>query len=68
VKARGTYQVKLSLSASPLIDWTVVLGDELSTMSVQEWNRLLLNKYIVFARFPPIFCVIFHLIFFLVIF
>jgi len=51
VRSRGNQQIKLSLDPSPQIDWAIVLGESLTEMSVEEWDRLLTHKYIVFARF-----------------
>uniref|UniRef100_A0A915CYV1 Cation-transporting P-type ATPase N-terminal domain-containing protein n=1 Tax=Ditylenchus dipsaci TaxID=166011 RepID=A0A915CYV1_9BILA len=53
VKARGVDHLKLSLDASPVQDWTIVLGDCLSIMNKEQWDRLLSYKYIVFARTTP---------------
>nr|CAD2201092.1 unnamed protein product [Meloidogyne enterolobii] len=53
VRSRGNQQIKLSLDPSPQIDWAIVLGESLAEMSVEEWDRLLTHKYIVFARTTP---------------
>uniref|UniRef100_A0A915MWH9 Cation-transporting P-type ATPase C-terminal domain-containing protein n=1 Tax=Meloidogyne javanica TaxID=6303 RepID=A0A915MWH9_MELJA len=53
VRSRGNQQIKLSLDPSPQIDWAIVLGESLTEMSVEEWDRLLTHKYIVFARTTP---------------
>ncbi|KAI1731463.1 e1-E2 ATPase domain-containing protein [Ditylenchus destructor] len=53
VKARGSFQVKLSLDPHPVENWTIVLGDCLASMDKEQWDRLLTYKYIVFARTTP---------------
>ncbi|KAF7630783.1 Cation_ATPase_N domain-containing protein [Meloidogyne graminicola] len=53
VRSRGNHQIKLSLDPSPQIDWAIVLGESLAEMSVEAWDRLLANRYIVFARTTP---------------
>ncbi|CAD5209750.1 unnamed protein product [Bursaphelenchus xylophilus] len=53
IEVRGRQQVKLSVDANATEDWTVVLGEDLTSMNKSQWDQLLSYKYIIFARTTP---------------
>ncbi|KAE9552572.1 hypothetical protein FO519_004229 [Halicephalobus sp. NKZ332] len=53
VIGRSGSQVKVSLNTRIKKDWTIVLGETISDMKNDEWDKLLEHKYIIFARTTP---------------